>query len=118
MLCPVNLAAGSIQVSLKVAAFRPVQSIPGSAIDTFLRANGGFVGAQPVQFAAREIPVLPAVPDAQHLSVLTDIDASSLRCRRLILREGAQRTSERDSKGHGDDTSNQHASPFRHWLTD
>jgi hypothetical protein len=118
MLGAVDLAAGSIQISLKISAFRAVQSISGSAVDALLGADGGLVAAQPVQLAAREIPVLPAVSDAPHLTVLPGIDPSFLRCRRLILRERTQGTRERDSKGNGDDTSNQHASSFRHWLTD
>ena len=70
MLGAVDLAAGSIQISLKISAFRAVQSISGSAVDALLGADGGLVAAQPVQLAAREIPVLPAVSDAPHLTVL------------------------------------------------
>src|SRR5262245_25085404 len=118
VLRAVDLAAGSIQISLEISAFRAIQSIARLAIHPFLRANRGLVGAQPVQFTPRELIVLPAISDALHLAVFAGIDASRPLGSRLVLREGAQGSREHESKGHRDDSSNQHASSFGHWLSD
>jgi len=117
MLGAVDLAAGLIQISLEIPAFPAVQPISGLAVDAFFRANGGLIGAQPVQLTSRELIILPAIPDALYLMVFAGIDASRPLGWRLILREGTQRRREHESKSHSDDSSNQHASSFGHWLS-
>jgi hypothetical protein len=112
-----DLAARPAQISLKIAAFPAVQPIAGSAVDAFLGADGGFVGAQAVQLAAGQLMVLPAVPDAQYLAMLASVDSTGvLLSRCLILRERAYGARKGESKRHHDDSSNQHASSFGHWL--
>jgi hypothetical protein len=117
MLRTIDFAAGSIEISLEIPAFPAVQSVTGPAVDAFLGANGGLVGTQPVQLPARELVILPAVPDALNLAMFPGIDAPRPLIGRLILREGAQRPREHESKCHRDNSSNQHASSFGHWLS-
>jgi hypothetical protein len=118
MLRAIYFAAGSIQISLQIPAFLTVQSVAGPAVNAFLGANGGLVGAQPVQFASRELIVLPVILDPLDLTMFPGIDASRPLGRGLILCDGVQRCRERESKSHRDDSSNQHASSFGHWLSD
>jgi hypothetical protein len=117
VLCAVDFAARSIQISLEIAAFPPAQSVARPAIDPFFRANRGLVCAQPVQFSPREFIVVAAISDALDLPVLPRVDAFRALGSRLILREGAQRCRDHEPKRHGDDSSNQHASSLGHWLS-
>jgi len=66
---------------------------------------------------AGELVILAAVPDALHLAMFPGIYASRPLDRCLILRKGAQRRRDHESKGQSDDSSNQHASSFGHWLS-
>jgi hypothetical protein len=112
----VDFSARPAQVSLKIAPFPAVQPIAGPAVHAFLGADGGFVGAQAVQLAAGQLIVLPAIPDAQHLAMLASVDSTGVLSRCLILRERASGARKGKSKRYHDDSSNQHASSFGHWL--
>src|SRR5436190_23536591 len=87
----VDLAAGSIQIALKIAAFGAVEAAAGAPVDALLGANRGLVGAQLVELSPSELPIFDAVAHARRLPALAGIRphrAVRRRVRRPARRRG------------------------------
>jgi hypothetical protein len=106
----VNLAAGAVQVALQVASLPAIQAVTGAAVDAFLRTNGCFVGAQSIQFTARDLIVFSSLADARGLTAFSRIDASTMMRRRIVrvLGKCNQRRRKHESKHRGNDWPDTH----------